>query len=205
MQILTLNPGSWGANCYILISGSHAAVVDPSPAAETVLNVLKQNGAALEMILLTHGHFDHVTSMQELRQLTNAPIYAHQNDMDMPADAHKNAFYRVFGMKRDFGTANKPLRDGDTLLLGEETIEVIHTPGHTAGCVCYLTDKLLLTGDTLFDGARGRTDLYSSDEKALYASIDRLRMLSPELTIYPGHGNAATLGAALRHLEADRY
>ena len=198
MKIRNLYPGAMASNCYLLTVGSHAAVVDPSPAAETVLEELKKENAVLETILLTHGHFDHVFGMCDLQKATGAPVYVHENDFDMPDDPEKNAFRRVFGMDRRFGKPDQSLRDGDVLTLGGEEIRVIHTPGHTAGCVCFLcNNEVLITGDTLFADTHGRTDVYGSDPDAMIASLLRLRELPQGLPIYPGHGAPAILGAAL--------
>jgi glyoxylase-like metal-dependent hydrolase (beta-lactamase superfamily II) len=199
MQIQNLYPGSWGANCYLLTSGTHAAVVDPSAKAETILNAVAQAGCTLEMILLTHGHFDHIVSIDTLRDASGAPLLIHSYDRDMPSDGHKNAFFRVFGMSSPaYRDAERTLSDGEVLTLGEESIRVIHTPGHTAGCVCFLCgENMLLTGDTLFAGGIGRCDLYSSDPLCMEASLKQLATLPPDLTIYPGHGPTMRLGDAL--------
>ena len=198
MRILTLYPGSWGSNCYVLLSGSHAAVVDPSPRAEQIMSLLEQNGAKLDYILLTHGHFDHIVSLDTLRNLTGAPALIHEGDAELPSDSRKNAFYYFFRMDQSYRAPDRVLQSGEILMLGEETIRVIHTPGHTAGSVSYLCNHdFLLTGDTLFDVGRGRTDLYGGDEQLLLQTLGAMRSLPHSLPIYPGHGTSTTLGAAL--------
>ena len=201
MEILNLYPGSFASNCYLLLSKGHAAVVDPSENAEQILAAVRESGAVLDFILLTHGHFDHILFLDELRDASGAPAYVHENDAELLPDAQKNAFFYFFHKERTFRPAERTLRDGDTLTLGDATIRVIHTPGHTSGSVSYLCDgSLLLTGDTLFDGNVGRYDLYGADESALYRSLDRLRALPDTLTVYPGHGNEVTLRRAWEHL-----
>lgn len=201
MKIINLYPGSWGSNCYLLISGTHAAVVDPSANAETILNRARQEGAELEYILLTHGHFDHIVSLDTLRERVRIPAMIHEYDRSFPADSHKNGFYPFFQMHRTYGTPERGLQNGEILRLGEETIRVIHTPGHTAGCVCYLCgEEFLLTGDTLFEAGRGRTDLYSGDEQQLMETLQWMRSLPSSLPIYPGHGAPSTLGDALDYV-----
>lgn len=199
MQIQNLYPGSWGSNCYLLTSGTHAAVIDPSAKAESIMTAVALAGCTLDLILLTHGHFDHVVSIDTLRDLSGAPLFIHTNDRDMPNDGHKSAFFRVFGMESPvYREAEHTLSDGDLFHLGEEEIRVIHTPGHTAGCVCFLCgEDKLVTGDTLFARGIGRCDLYSSDPEAMTASLIALSALSPSLTVYPGHGPSASLGDAL--------
>ena len=198
MRIRNLYPGSWGANCYLLINGSDAAVVDPSARADKILDALREENAEIRFILLTHGHFDHIVSLDSLREITGVPAYIHEEDFDFPADSHKNGFGYFFKTEKSYRDPDRHLTDGEILTLGNEEIRVIHTPGHTAGSTCYLcNNEFLLTGDTLFDGDRGRTDLYSGDEKTLLASLDGLRALSQDLPIYPGHGESTTLGHAL--------
>ncbi len=198
MRIKNLYPGSWGSNCFLLINGTHAAIVDPSACAERILDEVKTEGAQLEAILLTHGHFDHTVSMDTLREKTGIPAMIHEKDAELPSDSRKNGFYTFFQMERAHRAPDRTFADGDVLMLGDEEIRVIHTPGHTEGSVCFLCNReLLLTGDTLFDGNVGRTDLYGGDEVKLYASLKRLRGLDKDLTIYPGHGAPSTLGLAL--------
>ena len=199
LQIENLYPGAWGANCYLLVSGSHAAVVDPSADANTIRNTLQQKyGASLDLILLTHGHFDHIVSVDSLRDLTGAPLCIHKWDAEMLSDSKKNAFYTFFRTERNYRPAERLLEDGDTLSLGDESIRVIATPGHSQGSVCYLCNNdFLITGDTLFENAYGRYDLWGGNESALFSSLESLRNLDQSLTIYPGHGESATLGSAL--------
>lgn len=198
MRIITLFPGSWGSNCYLLINGNHAAVVDPSPKAEQILNVLQQEGARLEYILLTHGHFDHIVSLDTLRRITKIPAMIHEQDAELPSDAVKNGFRVFFHMDQSYGAPDRCLKSDEILMLGDQEIRVIHTPGHTAGSVCYLcNNEFLLTGDTLFDGGRGRTDLYGGNEAQLLLTLEDMRSLPQNIPIYPGHGTPSTLGHAL--------
>ena len=200
MQIYNLFPGSFASNCYLLLSDGHAAVIDPSASADTILEKIKDTGAVLDMILLTHGHFDHIFSLDELRERTGAPAYVHAADEELPEDAHKNAFYTFFHSLRSFGRPERLLRDKEILTLGNETISVLHTPGHTEGSVCFQCCDALFTGDTLFYGNIGRCDLYGGDEDTLRSSLDFLRTLPSDLTIYPGHGESCSLDEAFRSL-----
>ena len=200
MEIYTLCPGSFGSNCYLLISQKQAAVVDPSADADVILQKVAEHGATLQYILLTHGHFDHICSLDTLREKTNVPAYIHASDANMPADAHKNAFYTFFGQTRTYQTPEKTLSDGDILMLGDEQIHVLHTPGHTEGSVCYLCgDSILITGDTLFDRGSGRYDLYGGDPYQLRRSLQRLASLDHSLIIYAGHGCPTDLGDAVQN------
>ena len=124
--------------------------------------------------------------------------YIHEGDAEMLPDGEKNAYTFFFGEDKTYRPAEKTLKDGDVLTLGEETITVVHTPGHTNGSVCFLLeDGHLLTGDTIFAMGYGRYDLYGGSLTTLLQSIGKLRALPQELIILPGHGEQATLGASL--------
>ena len=196
--IENFHPGSWGSNCYLLTAGSHAAIVDPSADAATLLSALRERGLTLDWIALTHGHFDHIVSVDTLRQKTDAPLLIHDEDDEMLTDSRKNAFYTIFHMERTYRPADRLLHGGDLLTLGDEEVRVIHTPGHSRGSVCYLcNDEFLLTGDTLFEDAYGRYDLHGGSLAELTDSLASLRALPQRLRIYPGHGAPAQLGIAL--------
>lgn len=198
MEIYNLFPGSFASNCYLLLCGGEAAVVDPSADADAILQKITEHGATLKYILLTHGHFDHICSLDSLREKTGAPAYIHAGDADMPSDAQKNAFFLFFGQERSWRTPEKTLAEGDVLKLGDEEIRVLHTPGHTQGSVCFLcADNILITGDTLFDRGFGRYDLWGGDPLKLRRSLARLATLDPNLTIYAGHGCPTDLGDAI--------
>lgn len=197
MKLVHICPGSWGSNCYLLISGGEAYVVDPSPSADAILKILNSENAKLKGIILTHGHFDHILSAETLNQRTNTPIMIHEADNDMLADSEMNAFKTFFGKDRSFRKADRLLHDSEMLPLGGEQIEIIHTPGHTKGCICLKTDDFLLTGDTLFGDSFGRIDLYGGSLNEMKQSLLKLKALNQSLTIYPGHGEFSTLSEAL--------
>ena len=198
MEIFNLFPGSFASNCYLLLANGEAAIVDPSANADVILDTIKEHGASLRCILLTHGHFDHILTLDELREKFGVPAYIHQGDAEILGDSDKNAFRYFFGTSRTWRDADKTLSDGDVLTLGGEKIRVIHTPGHSKGSVCYLcNDEFLITGDTLFDGNVGRSDLFGGSEETLLTSLYKLRKLPQNMPIYPGHGGSAVLGASL--------
>ena len=200
MEIYDLAADGFGSNCYILISGKSAAVVDPSASTRDIVRFAEQKGAIIEMILLTHGHFDHVTSLDELRDATHAQAYIHKDDNEMLSDGDKNAHAVFFGYTKKWRDAEVLLQDGDTITLGEERIKVISTPGHSKGSICLFCGDKLITGDTLFANGYGRYDLHGGDARALSASLSSLRSLDPNLIVYPGHGSTSTLGHALDNI-----
>ncbi len=202
MQIQNFYPGSWGSNCYLLTANGHALLVDPSADASSLLTAISLCGAVLDGILLTHGHFDHIVSIDTLRARSGANLMIHAMDAPMLADAHKNAFYTFFRMEKNYSPADRLLQDRDMINLGGEEIRVIHTPGHSPGSVMFLCNhQFLLTGDTLFANGYGRYDLWGGSASVLADSLRSLADLDPNLPIYPGHGEPSTLGAALRSVD----
>lgn len=198
MKIRSISPDSFASNCYLVIEGGQAMVVDPGVSLRAIQSALDAEGATLCGILLTHGHFDHILTLDELRDAyPDAPVYLHAADAELLADGEKNAFALFMGQDRTWRPADHLLTDGEIILLGDARIRVRHTPGHTRGSVCYLCGDDLITGDTLFAQGFGRYDLYGGDWAALARSLRELTELSPALRIHPGHGMSATLGDAL--------
>lgn len=184
MKIKSIQVGELATNCYILIDDveKKAAVIDPGAEADRILAELDKTDAQVEYILLTHGHYDHTGAVRELRSaLPGVPVYLH------PADAAL------------LGTAvlppigeTVPYEEGDKLSVGSLTVQVLHTPGHTPGGVTLRVDDALFTGDTLFQGSMGRTDLGGSYEDIM-ASLKRLGELEGDLQVLPGHMGVSTL------------
>lgn len=202
MEIYCLTPNSFGSNCYVMIaenkSGERsAAVVDPSVEVFRITRLLDEKCAKLEFIVLTHGHFDHIASLDSLRDVTGAPALIHRDDAEMLADGRKNAYSFFFGEDKHWREAERLLDDGDELKLGNESLKVISTPGHSKGSICLLGNGALITGDTLFADNIGRCDLHGGNIMQMYASLSLLSELDGDLTIYPGHGNTNTLKNAL--------
>ena len=174
-------------NCYLLWdrdSGA-AAVIDPGDdVTDILLPFLAQEGLALRAIFLTHGHYDHVRGVAPLRAaLPEVPVYLHPEDADRDDPLFPTA-------------ALDPLtlwRDGDVILLGGLQVEVLHTPGHSRGSVVLRCQDVLFTGDTLFAGSMGRTDLAGGSYDQLMASLRRLAGLEGDYQVLPGHDRATTL------------
>lgn len=203
MTLVSLTPKSFASNCYLALQDGHAYVIDPSASVERILAALREHNAVCDGILLTHGHFDHMLSLDPLADaLPDVPIYIHADDAENLADGEKNAYTAFFGRQHAYRSADKLLQEGDRLPLGDEYLTVLHTPGHTKGSVCYLGSEndYLISGDTLFAQGYGRYDLYGGDVNALVASLRRLSTLSGELTLASGHGELSSLSNALRLL-----
>lgn len=200
LEIYTLFPKSFGANCYVLISDRSAAIIDPAVSADEILNLVSKKNATIESIILTHGHFDHVTSLDDLRDRTQATACIHKEDGEMLSDGMKNAHTLFFGYDRCWKNADTLLDDGDEIIVGDEKLKVISTPGHSKGSICLLGDGFMITGDTIFANGYGRYDLHGGDADVLVKSLTSLRKFDKSLTIYPGHGDSATLGQALDNI-----
>ena len=200
MNIVNLFPGSYGSNCYLLEEGGEALIVDPSAAASAILRKLREDGCTPVGILLTHGHFDHIMSIDTLRQAEpNLKVYVHEEDAPMLADGQKNGFSVFFRQDRAWKDADVLLTDGQEITVGSATLRVVHTPGHSPGSVCYLCESegIMLTGDTLFSDNIGRCDLWGGSYATIRQSLKRLRDYDGGLTILPGHGGSNTLSKAL--------
>ena len=200
MKIVNLFPGSYGSNCYLIEDSGHALIVDPSASASAILRRLREDGCAPDAILLTHGHFDHIMSVDTLRQAEpSLQVYIHEADAPMLTDGDKNAFSLFFGQERGWKEADVLLTDGQAITVGNATFTVVHTPGHSPGSVCYLCEKegVMLTGDTLFADNIGRCDLWGGSYAVIRQSLKRLRNYNGSLTIYPGHGDTNKLSRAL--------
>ena len=198
MRITTLYAGSYAANTYLVTDDRQtgAILIDPaiSPrAAEIRLGEIPR----IDTILLTHGHFDHMLTLAEWRALTGAPVAIHRDDAPMLTDSYLNCYRLFLGQDVTSAPADRLLSEGDTVAVGEETLAVLSTPGHTPGSATFDSGALLFTGDPLFAGGGvGRTDLPGGDMRLLADSLRRLLSLPGERTVLAGHGEETTLSAA---------
>ncbi|MBE6564864.1 MAG: MBL fold metallo-hydrolase [Ruminococcaceae bacterium] len=195
MNLTRLVLGNLMTNCYILKNKEQklAAVIDPAADAPRILAELEGYQAAF--ILLTHGHFDHILALDELREATGMPVYVHRDDADFLTDARKNYSLPATGKNRTFRPAEHLLEGGERIAFGNEILRVLHTPGHTMGSVCYRIGSTIFSGDTLFENDMGRTDLYGGNQALLMKSLKTLCSIPGNADIFPGHGMATTLEA----------
>ncbi len=192
--------GAMGANCYIFScpETKKAAVIDPGAEAKNLYRWILEKGYQVEYILLTHGHFDHIGAVDELRTLLQAKVGIHEGDAAMLTNGQANLSSFV-GRAFDTKPADFLLEDGQVMTVGNLSITVLATPGHTQGGVCFLTSEGLLSGDTLFDGSIGRTDFPGGSLEQLLDGIEKKLLILPEETrVYPGHGSETTIGREKR-------
>jgi hydroxyacylglutathione hydrolase len=203
----TVAVGALQANCYVLVCPAthEAAIVDPGDEPDRILAAVERLGAQVIVIVHTHGHFDHISATEAVlaRLPSPVPVGAHPADAYLYAlDADTLALAVAFDypIPETRTMPSVALEDGATITVGTIALRVQHTPGHTPGSICLLHEpSLVLAGDTLFRRGIGRTDLAGGDEDALYRSIEsRLYPLPPDLVVYPGHGEATTIGEERR-------
>ena len=195
MKIEKIVEPYFGENMYILIDEEtkKCAVVDPGGASDKILNYIKRNSLELEYILLTHGHGDHIGAVNTIKSRTNAKVVAHNDEQELLNNNRKNLSYSMHCGPQELN-ADIYVHDKEKLELGNLKLSFIHTPGHTKGCMCIRVNDDMFTGDTLFAGSIGRTDLYGGDYKQIEKSLRKLAKYEDKVKIHPGHGPSSTLG-----------
>ena len=188
MKVKLLRVGPIGTNCYILEDDQTnlAAVIDPGDEPELIQEALEKEGVEVRYLLLTHGHYDHTTAVPALHRVyPQADIYIHQAD----ANGAGSTLFPLTGEVDHL----KLYDEGDVIRLGDHEIQVLHTPGHSPGSVTLKVEDVLFTGDTLFAGSCGRTDLRGGSYEQIMQSLKRLGELKGDFHVCPGHEATSTL------------
>jgi hydroxyacylglutathione hydrolase len=196
MRTVKMQVGPLGTNCYIAYDekAHQAVVLDPGGSAADILSFIDREHLDVLYILNTHGHADHIAANDAVKRATKAIIAIHEDDAAMLQNAQKNLSMFIGGSAQ-FPPADQILKDGDIVKAGTMSFEVLHTPGHTPGGVCFLTDEILFSGDTLFCESIGRTDFPGGSYEQLIHSIkEKLMPLKDEVKVFPGHGPDTTIG-----------
>ena len=183
-------------NCYFVHrEGEYETImIDPSAQGDKLFTRLREKGLTVTTILLTHGHFDHIMGVNEMREISGAKVYACEDELELLGDPVQNSSYKVgksYTVKPDV-----LLKDGEVVTVGSVNLKVIKTPGHTIGGCCFYSeeDGVLFSGDTLFYESVGRTDFETGDVTALKQSVAKLLKLPDDVKVYPGHGEFTTIG-----------
>lgn len=200
MNIDTLVVGAFEVNCFIIHGmGNRVIVIDPGDDAAQIAGFIGSRNLIVSAYLLTHGHADHVSALTTLIKRYPAPAYIHPADGTW-AFSRRNQIPPYYSAPEAPPEAMRDLREGMAWSEAGLEITVLETPGHTPGCVCFYFSacKALITGDTLFSGSAGRTDLPGGDEAIQSISLQRLKTFDDDVCIYPGHGPCSTIGREKR-------
>ena len=199
MNIQKIVVGQLDVNCYIISddSSSEALIIDPGDEPEKIIEFIDATGLQPKYILFTHAHYDHVCAAKELHDRYNAVIVMHEQE--------KTTYRRTAQLciswgydPEDFPGPERIVKDNDTISVGKISFKVIHTPGHTPGSICILAENTLFSGDTLFKGSVGRTDLPGGDFRLLSESLKKLTLLPPQTRVLCGHESETSIAEEMR-------
>ena len=192
MEIKVIRLGHIAVNCYMISSEKAAIVIDPGFSSKVVENFLLENADKERLILLTHGHFDHIGGAADLRDITDTDIAIGEYENFALSDMDYNLADRFHAHLEPFSFFLL-LKDGEEFSVGDISVKTIFTPGHTVGGVSYLIEDILFSGDTLFNLSIGRTDFPGGDIKVLKDSVNKLFSLEGDTTVLSGHGEPTTI------------
>lgn len=188
--------GPMGVNCYIIgcEQTKEGAIIDPGDEGKRIVAKAKELGLNITSIIITHGHIDHITAVDVVKEATGAKILIHREDAPMLVDGKKNLSH-FMGNLKGYSAADVQLKEGDTIKVGNLELKVLHTPGHTPGGICLVVEGMIFSGDTLFEGSVGRSDFPGGSHEQLISSIKTKLMPYPDETkVYTGHGPSTSIG-----------
>ncbi len=203
INVQQITVGSMGVCCYIVScpETKNAGVIDPGGDVPQILAEIERSGLKVQAIIATHAHPDHVCGNRAMKEATGADIIMHRADAEFFGKPEVSSYFSMLGLEAS-PAPDVLVEDGDSISIGNEELQVIHTPGHTPGGICLLNGKHLITGDTLFVGGLGRTDFMGGSQRELMDSINqRLLVLSDDTVVWPGHGyggSQSTIGEEKR-------
>lgn len=195
MFIKCLKVGPIETNCYIACDkvANKAVIVDPGADAPRIVSALEETQCTADYVILTHGHADHMMAAHEVMQKTGAKLAVFADELTFLNDPERNVYNTMSQLTFEPFTPDLMLRDGETFTFGNTELRVMHTPGHTHGSCCILSQDTMFSGDTLFRESAGRTDLPTGSTHELMLSLKRIFAIEGDLQILPGHGDFTTL------------
>ena len=197
LECFSLTPElQFGSNCYILKSNNEYCVIDPSVSYKEAIEQVGDIKGSVKYIILTHSHFDHILSLDDWIENTGVLPSISKNGMDNVKNSKINCYRLFFGIDKAYLGDCNALTDGDRLTLGDQTLKIVETPGHTNCSICIITDDFIFSGDTVFSGGSyGRCDLPTGNRYELSASLERILSYEDKI-IYSGHGEPTTVSRA---------
>ncbi|MBI3592806.1 MAG: MBL fold metallo-hydrolase [Nitrospirae bacterium] len=195
MIIKSIVVGPLEVNCFIIADdvSKRAVVIDPGDEPDRIMDIIKENKLTVEYIICTHGHFDHVGAVSDLKKETVAKVLIHKDELEIYNSAKDMAAFWGY----DLDPLPDPdilVKEGENIRVGDLSFKVFHSPGHSPGGICLYGENIVITGDTLFAGSVGRTDFYGGDMGKLKKSFQRLMSLPEDTKVLPGHGSLTTIG-----------
>ncbi|MDA8339394.1 MAG: MBL fold metallo-hydrolase [Nitrospiraceae bacterium] len=199
MLIKNIVVGPLEVNCFIVAddASKKAMVVDPGDEPDRIMDIIKENKLSVEYIICTHGHFDHVGAVSDLKKETDAKVLIHKDELEIYNAAKDMAAFWGYDLD-PLPDPDVLVKDGMDIMVGDLSFKVFHTSGHSPGGMCLYGEGLVITGDTLFAGSVGRTDFYGGDTGLLRKSFKRLMALPENTRVLPGHGPETTIGREKR-------
>jgi len=208
IRVKGLLVGMVQTNCYIVYNEEtkRAVIVDPGDRADLIIGECRELGLSPELILLTHGHFDHMMAAEAVRDEWNIKVCVCEKELDVIRDGTKNMMIRYY--RKNYGLEpDMTVKEGDVIEAAGYSWKVFETPGHTVGSCCYYIEdeKVLFSGDTLFKTSYGRVDFPTGDAMAMLSSVKRLLTLPDDVAVYPGHVDTTTIGYEKKFNPLARY
>jgi glyoxylase-like metal-dependent hydrolase (beta-lactamase superfamily II) len=196
MEVQQLTVGQLQTNCYLVIDHKtrDTLIIDPGDDGDYILRKISDMNLIPKLIAVTHGHFDHVLAVTELKLAFDVPFWMHKADLPILKSVQKTTKYFTGSQTDPPSLPDKFIKEGEKIIFGHLNLKVIATPGHTPGGVSFYGEKVLFSGDTIFADGVGRTDFSYSSKNELKKSISKLIMLPSSTIVYPGHGPSTTLG-----------
>ncbi|BCB97244.1 MBL fold hydrolase [Dissulfurispira thermophila] len=199
MLIKSIVVGPLEVNCFIVADdiSKKAIVVDPGDEPDRIIDIIKSKDFIVKYIICTHGHFDHVGAVSDLKKETDAKVIIHKDELVIYSAAKDMAAFWGYDLE-PLPDPDVLVKDGEDITVEDMSFKVFHTPGHSPGSICLYSEGIVVTGDTIFAGSVGRTDFYGGDINKLRESFKRLMSLPENTRVLPGHGPETTIGREKR-------